>query len=123
MDYLDLKVKFLKGFADRTRLEILESIKDAEKTVLQIVSEIHGNQSNISQHLACLKGCGIVTARQEGKYIYYSLRDEQVRRLLTMFDTVLGDVEQQVASCDKNDQCLCGKSELKCLTKRRIISP
>lgn len=123
MDYLDLKVKFLKGFADRTRLEILESIKGTEKTVLQIVSEIQGNQSNVSQHLACLKGCGIVTARQEGKFIYYSLRDEQVKSLLTMFDTVLGDVEQQVAACDKNDQCLCGKSELKCLTKRRKISP
>lgn len=119
MDYMDIKVKFLKGFADRTRLEILESIKNQEKTVLQIVDEIKGNQSNVSQHLSCLKGCGIVTARQEGKFIYYSLRDEQVKRLLDMFDAVLGDVEQQVAACDKNEKCLCGKGEMKCLIKRK----
>lgn len=122
MDYLDIKVKFVKGFADRTRLQILESIKHQEKTVLQIVDEINGNQSNVSQHLACLKGCGIVTSRQDGKFIYYSLRDEQVGSLLNMFDAVLGDVEQQVAACDKNEKCLCGKGEIKCLTNRKKIS-
>ena len=122
MDYLDIKVKFIKGFSDRTRLQILESIKHQEKTVLQIVDEIKGNQSNISQHLACLKGCGIVISRQEGKYIFYSLRDEQVRSMLDMFDAVLGDVEQQVAACDKNEECLCGKGEIKCLTNRKRIS-
>lgn len=119
MDYLDVKVKFMKGFADRTRLQILEAIKDQEKTVQQIVDQINGNQSNVSQHLACLKGCGIVTSRQDGKFMYYSLRDEQVRSLLNIFDAVLGDVEEQVAACDKNEKCLCGKGELKCLTTRK----
>ncbi|TGE35748.1 ArsR family transcriptional regulator [Desulfosporosinus fructosivorans] len=122
MDYLDVKVKFIKGFGDRTRLQILEAIKDQEKTVQQIVDQINGNQSNVSQHLACLKGCGIVTSRQDGKFMYYSLRDEQVRSLLNIFDAVLGDVEQQVATCDKNEVCLCGKGDLKCLTNRKKIS-
>lgn len=121
MDYLDVKVKFIKGFADRTRLQILEAVKDGEKTVQQIVNQIDGNQSNVSQHLACLKGCGIVTSRQDGKFMYYSLRDEQVRSLLNIFDAVLGDVEEQVAACDKNELCLCGKGEFKCLTKRKKI--
>lgn len=106
LDALDLKVKFIKGFGDKTRLQILESIKDQEKAVSQIVEEIKGNQSNISQHLACLKGCGIIVGRQEGKFMYYSIRDEQVKTLLRMFDLVLGEVEEQVADCDKNDQCL-----------------
>lgn len=122
MDYMDIKVKFIKGFADKTRVEILETIKNEEKTVQQIVDAINGNQSNVSQHLACLKGCGIVTSRQEGKFIHYSLRDEHVKRLLEMFDTVLGDVKQQVAACDKNEKCLCGKGAYKCLTKRKKIS-
>jgi len=122
MDYLDVKVKFIKGFADRTRIQILESIKNQEITVQQIVDQINGNQSNVSQHLACLKGCGIVTSRQDGKFMYYSLRDEQVRSLLNIFDAVLGDVEQQVATCDKNEVCLCGKGDFKCLTNRKKIS-
>jgi ArsR family transcriptional regulator len=61
---LDVKAKFIRGFSDKTRLQILESIREREKTVSQIVDEIQGNQSNISQHLACLKGCGIIVGRQ-----------------------------------------------------------
>ncbi|AWP38382.1 ArsR family transcriptional regulator [Heyndrickxia coagulans] len=106
IDTLDIKVKMIKGFADKTRLQILECLKEQEKTVSQIVEEIKGKQSNISQHLACLKGCGIITGRQEGKFMYYSIRNEQVKMLLNMFDLVLGEVEEQVADCDKNDQCL-----------------
>lgn len=59
-NYLDVKAKFIRGFSDKTRLQILECIKNGEKTVSQIVEELQGNQSNISQHLAWLKGCGII---------------------------------------------------------------
>ncbi|MDQ0199986.1 ArsR/SmtB family transcription factor [Neobacillus ginsengisoli] len=99
---LDTKVKFLRGFADKTRIQILESIKEQEKTVSQIVEDIKGNQSNISQHLACLKGCGIIVGRQVGKYCYYSIGNQQVRDLLTMFDVVLQEVQNDVACCERH---------------------
>lgn len=99
---LDLKVKFLRGFADKTRIQILECIKDKEKTVSQIVAEVQGNQSNISQHIACLKGCGMILGRQEGKYMYYSLRNEHIRELLLMFDTVLEEVQNDIACCEQH---------------------
>lgn len=104
---LDVKAKFIRGFSDKTRLQILESIKYKEKTVSQIVNELKGNQSNISQHLACLKGCGIIISRQEGKFIYYSLRNEQILQLLTVMDTVFNQVEAEVAACEKNDELDC----------------
>jgi DNA-binding transcriptional ArsR family regulator len=97
---LDTKIKFLRGFADKTRIQILDSIKEQEKTVSQIVEEINGNQSNISQHLACLKGCGIIVGKQVGRYCYYSLRNQQVYELLSMFDSVLQDVQNDVACCE-----------------------
>ncbi|NUU75380.1 ArsR/SmtB family transcription factor [Paenibacillus xylanilyticus] len=99
----EVKAKFLRGFSDKTRLLILDSIHQKEKTVSQIVEELGGNQSNISQHLACLKGCGIIISRQEGKYIYYSLRNEQIRNLLQAMDDVYAQVENEVASCDRNE--------------------
>ncbi|UOQ84484.1 ArsR/SmtB family transcription factor [Gracilibacillus salinarum] len=99
---VDTKVKFLHGFSHKTRIQILECIKNTEKTVSQIVEDIDGNQSNISQHLACLKGCGIIVGRQQGKYIYYSLRNQQVRDLLSMFDDVLMEVQQDVATCENH---------------------
>jgi ArsR family transcriptional regulator len=99
-DYLEMKAKFIRGFSDKTRLQILECIKDKEKTVSQIVEEIQGNQSNISQHLACLKGCGIIVGRQEGKYVYYGLTSEKVKEMLIMFDSVLSLVHDGVAKCE-----------------------
>ena len=102
IDQLELKATMLSGFSNKVRLQILESIKDQEKTVSQIVEEIDGSQSNISQHLACLKGCGIIVGRNEGKYCYYSLRNQHIRDLLMMFDVVLEDVQNDVACCERH---------------------
>ncbi|XQY92581.1 ArsR/SmtB family transcription factor [Metabacillus sp. HB246100] len=99
---LDLKVKFLHGFSHRVRIQILDCIKHEEKAVSQIVKEIEGNQSNISQHLACLKGCGLIVGRQEGKYVYYSLSNHKVRDLLTMFEDVLVDIQTDVSCCENH---------------------
>jgi DNA-binding transcriptional ArsR family regulator len=97
---MDMKIKFLHGFAHKVRIQILECIKEEEKTVSQIVADLNVSQSSISQHLACLKGCGLIVGRQEGKYMYYSLRNQQVRDLLSMFDVVLEDVQNDIASCE-----------------------
>ncbi|WP_456271208.1 ArsR/SmtB family transcription factor [Bacillus sp. AK031] len=99
---IETKVKFLQGFAHRIRIQILECIKEEEKTVSQIVHDLDGSQSSISQHISCLKGCGLIVGRQEGKYIYYSLSNQKVRDLLTMFDVVLEEVQSDVACCDKH---------------------
>lgn len=103
----DVKAKFMRGFSDKTRLQILELIKNEEKTVSQIVEELKGNQSNISQHLACLKGCGIIVSRQEGKFIYYSLRNDHIVLLLNVMNDVFNQVENEVAACEKNDELDC----------------
>lgn len=99
---LDLKVKFLRAFGDKTRVQILECIKYDEKTVSQIVDRLDGNQSNISQHLACLRGCGIIEGRQEGKYVYYGLRNHQIKELLDTFDHVLSQIQDDVACCENH---------------------
>lgn len=96
------KMKFLHGFSHKTRIQILESIKEEEKTVSQIVNDLNGNQSNISQHLACLKGCGLIVGKQDGKYVYYRVRNQLVRDLLTMFDVVLEDIQNDIACCENH---------------------
>lgn len=96
---METKMKFLHGFSHQTRVQILEFIKEEEKTVSQIVDGLTSSQSSISQHLACLKGCGLIVRRQEGKYVYYRVRNQLIRDLLTMFDVVLEDVQENIASC------------------------
>jgi len=53
-DQLELKAKLFRGFGDVTRLSILESISENEKTVTQISEELDQSQSNVSNHLSCL---------------------------------------------------------------------
>jgi len=89
---LDKKVEFLHGFSHKTRIEILYALLDGEKSVSQIMYSVDSSQSSISQHLACLKGCGQIIGRQEGKYIYYRLRNEDIKRLLHNIDNVVQDL-------------------------------
>ena len=97
---IDLKAELIHGFSNKTRLEILETIKESEKTVSEIIYAVAGNQSSISQHLACLRGCGLIERRQEGKYVYYKLRHQKVADLMDMFDEVLSEVEDNISTCE-----------------------
>lgn len=99
---IDTKMKFLHGFSHKSRVLIMESIKDDEKTVSQLVEDLNISQSSISQHLSCLKGCGLIVGRQEGKYVYYRVRNQLVRDLLTNFDVVLEDIHENVQGCQNH---------------------
>ncbi|PTL16952.1 transcriptional regulator, partial [Staphylococcus gallinarum] len=87
------------GLSNPIRLQILELIKDCECTVNQIVSATRISQSSVSQHLACLKGCGLVTSRQAGKYVYYKLTTNSVKTLLTLIDTVIIETQDDTKKC------------------------
>lgn len=108
-NFLELKVKFFRGFGDKTRLAILEALKSGEKTVSEIVENTSGgcgNQSNISQHLSCLKGCGIVKSRQEGKYTYYSIRSKEIEQFLLQADTILQGITKEMWVCSQNEKLM-----------------
>jgi len=96
-----LKTKFFKGFADTTRLIVFESLKDGEMTVTQLVERTGYGQSTISNHLACLKDCGLVKVRQEGRNNYYSLRDARVVEILNLAEDILSDVSFEMYNCLK----------------------
>ena len=70
---LKIKAKFFRGFADSTRLSILECLRNGEKTVTEIAQETMQSQSNVSNHLCCLLECGLVKNKREGKNVRYSI--------------------------------------------------
>ena len=94
-----LQAKLFRGFADPSRLSIMETLRDGEMTVTEIVEATELSQSNISNHLACLRDCGLVTAEQEGRYVRYRLSDPRVEQLLALADELLGDVAKGVYEC------------------------
>ena len=101
---LKLKAKFFRGFADSTRLAILESLRNGEKTVTEIAQETGQSQSNVSNHLSCLLECGLLKNRRDGKNIYYSIRNAKIEKLLENSDIVLSEVYCEIFECTRYEE-------------------
>lgn len=98
---IEIQAKLFRGFSDASRLSILDALRDGPLTVGEIVATTGLTQSNVSNHLACLRDCGLVTAKQEGRYVRYGLSDERVNQLLTLADELLADVARGVYECTR----------------------
>lgn len=98
---LELKAKLYRGFADPSRLAILEALREGSLTVGQIVEATGLNQSNVSNHLGCLRDCGLVVGIQEGRHVYYRHSDARVRALLDATDALLADIAQGLYACTR----------------------
>jgi ArsR family transcriptional regulator, cadmium/lead-responsive transcriptional repressor len=96
---LALKAKLFRGFSDPSRLGILESLRQGPLTVSEIVSATGLSQSNVSNHLGCLRDCGLVTVEQQGRFAYYQLSDKRVDQLLSLASGLLADVAKGVYEC------------------------
>ena len=101
---LTLKAKLFRGLADPSRLAILESLRSGEKTVSEAVEATGLSQPNASAHLACLKECGLVVSRQEGRFVYYRLADSRVDELLRQAEDFLADVAARVYNCTRYER-------------------
>lgn len=98
---LGVKARFFRGFSDPSRLRILEALRPGELSVGAIVEQTGLSQSNVSNHLSCLRDCGLVKAEQRGKYVVYKLSDPRVHQLLTLAETLLADVARGVYECTR----------------------
>jgi DNA-binding transcriptional ArsR family regulator len=98
---LALKAKLFRGFADPSRLAILEALREGPRAVGEIVNTTGLSQPNASNHLACLKDCGLVMSEKRGKYVHYQLSDPRVGELLTLAEALLADVAQGVYACTR----------------------
>lgn len=98
---LNVKARFFRGFSDPSRLKILETLRTGELTVGAIVEQTGLSQSNVSNHLACLRDCGLVTAEPRGKFVVYRLSDRRVDELLRLAETLLADVARGVYECTR----------------------
>jgi len=100
---VNLKAKLFRGFNDPSRLSILDALRDNPLTVTQIVENTGLSQSNVSNHLSCLKDCGLVIAQQSGRYITYQLSDDRVIDLISLAESLLADIARGVYECTRYD--------------------
>lgn len=88
------------GFSDRSRLAIVETLRDGERRVSDVVAATGLTQPNVSMHLACLWECGLVAREKRGREVYYRLIDG-VAELLAAADAVLGRAGATLGACPR----------------------
>ncbi len=85
----EMQVRICKAFANGTRLRMLDLLAKRERTVSDLQSELGITMPNVSQHLAILKGAGVVTTRRDGKQIFCSLTLPEVKQACQLIRDVL----------------------------------
>lgn len=83
-------VKLFRGLGDPTRLAILLALTGGERRVVDLVGEIGSSQANVSAHLACLKDCGLLTDRPDGRTVFYRAAVATLRDLFGGAEGCLG---------------------------------
>jgi DNA-binding transcriptional ArsR family regulator len=98
---VDLKAKLFRGLGDPARLAILQALAAGPCTVGELVAATGRSQSNVSNHLGCLRDCGLVVSAQQGRYVLYQVSDPRVVALLALADELLAEVARGVYECTR----------------------
>ncbi|GAA1680995.1 putative transcriptional regulator, ArsR family protein [Citricoccus zhacaiensis] len=78
------------ALSEPTRLALLEHLATGEHRVRDLVDHMHLAQSTVSKHLACLRDCGLVTVRAEGRSSWFRLADPgRLAELMAIADELL----------------------------------
>jgi DNA-binding transcriptional ArsR family regulator len=74
----------MQAMSHPMRIKILCLLSSGELSVQDIVDAIGTTQSNISQHLAILKACGMIDGRKDGTKMFYAIEDARILRMITL---------------------------------------
>lgn len=95
-----------KAAANPHRLELLEQLGQGERSVEVLADRVRISTANASQHLQQMRRAGLVTARREGRFVFYRLADDAVLDFLASLRRIAernsAEVERVVASYFKS---------------------
>lgn len=80
------------------RIRLLDTLRDGEMTVSELVESTRATQQNVSRHLGVLHQAGIVNRRKDGNFVRYSIGDETIFELCEL---VCGGLRDQVSELDQ----------------------
>lgn len=89
------------GLADRNRLAIVRQLAHGERRVVDLTKTLGLAQGTVSGHLACLRDCGLVVGRPEGRQMFYSIAHPELLDLLAAAEQLLGLTGEAVEICPR----------------------
>ncbi|MGY4544022.1 DNA-binding transcriptional ArsR family regulator [Arthrobacter sp. UYNi723] len=99
---IDVLARFGKALADPTRAAILMELRTGPAFPSDLAGQIGVSRQILSNHLACLRDCGLVAAEPDGRRVRYELSDA---RLAHALDDLLGTIltVDTICTCDEPD--------------------
>ena len=93
MEFIPEKAAVIfKAFCDENRIKILQILKDGEKCACKLLEALNITQPTLSHHMKILLDSGIVNGRKEGKWMYYSISKEGLKKAQEYLDILKGEV-------------------------------
>lgn len=87
--------RFGHALSDTTRVQILVMLSQNPCYPADMAEKLHVTRQSMSNHLACLRGCGLVVQESEGRRSRYQLTDERIKH-------AINDLRQVVLVIDPN---------------------
>lgn len=84
-----MHAEICKVFTSPKRLEIINTLREGEKSVNELVNLLGIRQANLSQHLTILREKGVVAVRKEGQNTYYKVANPKILKACDIMREVL----------------------------------
>ncbi|MBP6942751.1 MAG: winged helix-turn-helix transcriptional regulator [Candidatus Buchananbacteria bacterium] len=98
---IQLEAKLFKGFADKSRLLILETLSAGRKSVTEITEETGLSQPNTSAHLTCLLECGLIRKEKKGREVFYEVSTNEVSKIMESIRKILKKYSKEIYDCTR----------------------
>lgn len=100
----DALTRFGRALADPIRCQLLMALQDGPAHPAELAESIGVSRSRLSNHLACLRDCGLVVAVPVGRRVRYELADDRLRHALSdLRSVVLAVAGDRI--CEPTDDC------------------
>ncbi|MBN9612771.1 MAG: winged helix-turn-helix transcriptional regulator [Actinobacteria bacterium] len=97
---VDVMNRLGRAMADQTRSRILLSLLEEPGYPAKLARDLELTRTNVSNHLACLRGCGIVVAEPEGRQTRYEIADPHLAAALNSLIEVTLAVDESLPCLD-----------------------
>jgi DNA-binding transcriptional ArsR family regulator len=84
--------ELFRAFSDTSRVRIMSALLDSEKNVSTLAGMVGISESAVSHHMRGLRQMRIVTARRDGKEVYYSITDPHI---VTLFQQGVRHIQEE----------------------------
>lgn len=101
---LDAMARLGRAMADPTRSRILLALLKEPGYPARLAENLGLSRTNVSNHLACLRGCGIIIAEPEGRRTRYEIADPHITVALENLVAVVLAVDSDVECVDESCQ-------------------